>query len=537
MSSMLLDCRSVEDAARHTQLILADLAVTTDLAAVHRAQPTLISATLNAALPDEPPQPVSPVPSPDWSELPVPERVDESVVEPSDDGDDSEPGHEVDEGAVLASIARETWVFAEPRWKSRRLGYLRAGAVIVRDPEVATHQSCKGGWYAVRPRGFVCVGTTATTDLDHPVVKLSQRRPNLRDAPYPYVMSRYPTPPLYARLPTIKQQSRVEPSRRYLMRKHQRRQRNPDYVAPPEPDPIPELIASRQLVPGLGGIKRGKKTVSLGRARVRSGFALLASYDHEGRRFGLTPELTLVPLDRTRVVRAGPSMGVHLSDEFTLPIAIVRSQHATRFEMHEQTKALAAAGKLPWRSALGLTGKIRRRGGRDYYQARDGSYVRADRVVKIDRFKHAPRWAKQGKKWVDVSILRQALVAYDGTRPVFATLVSTGADGLQDHEDSHATIQGTFLIHTKHVSVTMDGDERGDEFDLHDVPYVQYFQEGYALHGAYWHDDFGTPRSHGCVNLAPKDAAWLFGWTDPQVPTGWHAALSLKKGTTVYVHP
>ena len=54
---------------------------------------------------------------------------------------------------------------------------------------------------------------------------------------------------------------------------------------------------------------------------------------------------------------------------------------------------------------------------------------------------------------------------------------------------------------------------------------------------AYWHDDFGTPRSHGCVNLAPNDAAWLFAWTKPDVPEAWHGALSLRKGTLVYIHP
>ena len=77
----------------------------------------------------------------------------------------------------------------------------------------------------------------------------------------------------------------------------------------------------------------------------------------------------------------------------------------------------------------------------------------------------------------------------------------------------------------------------GDEFDFRDVPFVQYFTEGYALHAAYWHDEFGTPQSHGCVNLSPNDAAWLFDWTDPQVPAAWHAALSLRKGTLVYIHP
>ncbi|HOU90770.1 MAG TPA: L,D-transpeptidase, partial [Polyangiaceae bacterium] len=139
--------------------------------------------------------------------------------------------------------------------------------------------------------------------------------------------------------------------------------------------------------------------------------------------------------------------------------------------------------------------------------------------------------------WLDVSILRQTLVAYEGSRPVYVTLVSTGIDGLGDPEQTHSTVRGQFLVHTKHVSVTMDGEEVGDEFDLRDVPWVQYFTAGYALHAAYWHDGFGTPRSHGCINLSPIDAAWLFEWTDPPVPERWHGALSSREGTLIHVHP
>ncbi|HVY45278.1 MAG TPA: L,D-transpeptidase, partial [Minicystis sp.] len=134
------------------------------------------------------------------------------------------------------------------------------------------------------------------------------------------------------------------------------------------------------------------------------------------------------------------------------------------------------------------------------------------------------------------SIEKQTLVAYEGARPVYVTLVSTGADGLGDPKTTHSTIQGVFRIHTKHVSVTMDDDAEGAAFDFRDVPFVQYFTEGFALHAAYWHDDFGTPRSHGCVNLSPKDAAWLFAWTDPAVPDAWHAALS-RHGTLVRTRP
>jgi hypothetical protein len=76
-------------------------------------------------------------------------------------------------------------------------------------------------------------------------------------------------------------------------------------------------------------------------------------------------------------------------------------------------------------------------------------------------------------------------------------------------------------------------------FALHDVPYIQYFASGYALHAAYWHDVFGTPRSHGCVNLSPIDAHRVFFWTDPPVPEGWHAVNSndeTGEGTTVIIH-
>src|SRR4029078_7502191 len=113
----------------------------------------------------------------------------------------------------------------------------------------------------------------------------------------------------------------------------------------------------------------------------------------------------------------------------------------------------------------------------------------------------------------------------DGERPVFATLVSSGEAGLDDDEKSPANHRGIFPIHTKHVSTPMSSDEVGEEFELRDVPYVQYFEQGYALHGAYWHDRFGTPKSHGCINLTPEDARRLFFFTEPALPEGWHSLM------------
>jgi lipoprotein-anchoring transpeptidase ErfK/SrfK len=128
------------------------------------------------------------------------------------------------------------------------------------------------------------------------------------------------------------------------------------------------------------------------------------------------------------------------------------------------------------------------------------------------------------------------LVAYVGQKPVYVTLVSTGRGGMGDPEKAQATVRGTFMVYAKHVSATMDGEEdKSDSYALLDVPFVQYFHKGYALHGTYWHDEFGRVRSHGCVNLAPIDAAWLFEWTDPQVPNDWHAVINKERGTVVLV--
>ena len=68
------------------------------------------------------------------------------------------------------------------------------------------------------------------------------------------------------------------------------------------------------------------------------------------------------------------------------------------------------------------------------------------------------------------------------------------------------------------------------------MPYVQYFQDGYALHAAYWHDVFGMPKSHGCINLSPEDARRIFFWTEPKVPEGWHGAAKALTGTVVFIH-
>ena len=440
------------------------------------------------------------------------------------------------DGPVLASTARETWVFAEPRWNSRKLGYLRAGAVVGRRAKPAGWSSCPDGWYRIEPKGYVCAGATATVDWNNPVVVASSKRPAKDGLPYVYAMGRFPPPPLYTRLPTRAEMQKAEPDLANALRKAATLAKDASFVAPPPADPLPVFLEKGAMLPPLANTFRGADSVTAGRARIRSGFALLGTYEHEGRKWGMTTDMTLLPLDRVRMVKPSAFHGVTLDAETTLPVVFARSKHTLKYSLNAGG-GLGHGEPVAHREAVAVTDVVRRFNGTLYFQAKDGTFLSSDQVVKVEKYHKAPAWATAGRKWIDVSILRQALVAYEGEKPVYVTLVSTGADGIGDPKKTHSTIQGAFLIHTKHTTVTMDGDSAGDEFDFRDVPFVQYFTEGFALHAAYWHDEFGTPRSHGCVNLAPIDAAWLFGWTDPVVPEGWHAALSLKRGTLVYTHP
>ena len=161
---------------------------------------------------------------------------------------------------------------------------------------------------------------------------------------------------------------------------------------------------------------------------------------------------------------------------------------------------------------------------------RDGS--------RLDPARRMPKWGKNGERWMDVNLTKQTVVLYEGEQAVYATLLSSGEAGLEDPQHTTATKRGIFRIHTKHLTATMSSDEVGETFELRDVPYVQYFdKEGYALHGAYWHDRFGTPKSHGCINLSPEDARRIFHFTEPRLPVGWHGVLLPLKGTVMFVHP
>ena len=434
-----------------------------------------------------------------------------------------EPGH----GAKVASIAMHTWIYVAPHDRSTKLGYLRAGAVVDRAEAPAGTEGCAGGWYRINPRGFVCVGKGASLALEHQVVEAAFRGPKRDEVlPYQYVTSRSPPPHLYFRLPSRKAQERTEGP---TLKSHIALGKDAEFAKMPL-DTVPKFLADgRDLPKPYGAEEKLHYSVHTGRAREASAFGLITSFAWTGRRFGLTTELDLIPLDRTTPARPSTFRGLVLDKEGTP--AIVIHQGAAKLRV-DSTGHLRDDGLAPFRSGWALTGNTKGA----LRETTDGAWIAADDLVIAERRDDPLGYAAEGKKWIDISIKKQLLVAYEGRRAVFATLVSSGRGGMGDPATTHATIRGTFHIRAKHVSGTMDGDPGVDSYDLRDVPYIQYFHEGYALHGAFWHDDFGKPRSHGCVNLAPADAQWLFGWTDPGVPGEWHGAVNPEGGTMVWTH-
>ncbi len=120
----------------------------------------------------------------------------------------------------------------------------------------------------------------------------------------------------------------------------------------------------------------------------------------------------------------------------------------------------------------------------------------------------APPEGVAGSRWIAVNLFEQTLAVYDNGQLVFATLVATGLDPF-------FTRPGAFQIYKRLESGVMSGAFEADKSDfyyLEDVPWTMYYDEARALHGAYWRTAFGFPQSHGCVNLSPGDAHWLFDW-------------------------
>jgi len=144
---------------------------------------------------------------------------------------------------------------------------------------------------------------------------------------------------------------------------------------------------------------------------------------------------------------------------------------------------------------------------RNWYMVGPDEWV-DERWVSLVYPNSTPPEGVENGRWIEINLYEQSVAVYEGHRLVYATLVSSGLPGWW-------TRPGLFQITEKLESTPMSGAlaaDRSDYYYLADVPWTMYFDESRALHGAYWHDDFGYRRSHGCANLSVGDAHWLYDW-------------------------
>jgi hypothetical protein len=479
-----------------------------------------------------------------------------------------------DAGPRIGSIGRTTWIYATSARKER-LGYLRPGTsarlLATPTPELGHDHDhdhdphskkrakaptpkgdCKSGrWYAVEPEGFVCGDETTTLDLTIPLYRaLAFAGPRPSAVPFGYAFST--RAPMYGKLPTPKEERRAERRLRPVSELFEVRRSTAGHedlavLDPPTPiDPVPDFLADGAAAPVPVGQQKGlvRKQIPYG-----SMLAFQQVFTFGGRTFLLTPDLTAVPADRMRIFHPSTFHGTPIDAAHPLPIGWFRREPRAKFRRAEAGALVATGATWAPRTFVGLTGATVDEGGVTYRETRDeGLFARDVDLSIVDATPATPKGVAPGEKWIDVGLAKGTLTLFEGTTAVYSTLMSPGAGGTTPSPDLRVdelvraalTPLGTYRIAVKHRAAQMTSEDKPDPdaFWIADVPHAQYFRAPFAIHAAYWHEDFGSPKSGGCVNLSPADAERVFDWTEPALPAAWTGVIARKSklGTVLVIH-
>ena len=233
--------------------------------------------------------------------------------------------------------------------------------------------------------------------------------------------------------------------------------------------------------------------------------------EYEGQQWYQINAEEYVPADALAFARPSRFQGVYLAEQPQYPFAWIN-----RWVQPSVTPqgALNAAIEGLNRYQLVTIFAEERRGDEIWYLVGPDQWVEQQNVARVDVDPPPPEIAP-GTKWIEVDLFEQTIAAYEGTRMVYATLISSG-------RIATATPSGLYRVYAKFRQGKMSNPDVPDGspawYYIEDVPWTMYFYGGYSIHAAFWHDAFGFLRSHGCVNLAPRDARWFFDWADPPIP-------------------
>jgi hypothetical protein len=391
---------------------------------------------------------------------------------------------------LLEVTAFEVELHAEPGGR-RVLGTARQGAVL--PGESVTGKGCAGGaWYRVNGGGHLC--TADGVAVKDAVANAPADAANPADAPEWSPSFDEPNPLLYARVI---------------------RAGAPRLTALSDDDKAEAIAAgasSRELGSLVSRSMHGDYFLALAR-----------KITHEGRAYYKTVAGRFVRAEDIELKPVPPMRGERLSGDEHGPLAFALDDTPVQCEAQG---ALKACGTMQKHARFPVVGTVEQ-GGVRYLRGPDGVLV-PETGVRVAEPIARPDGIPASAKWIHVHLASQTLTAYEGDTPVYVTLVSSGRDG-------YHTPAGVFNVDRKYLTKTMRGrDDVAGRYEVQEVPWTLFYDRNFAIHGAYWHNLFGRTKSHGCVNVPPVDARWLYYWSKVTLPEGWHSREKIR-GTYVYV--
>jgi len=492
------------------------------------SQPALRPAREPVAIAHEAPKPA---PAPYLA--PAAEPIEEPELAPIDGAEQAHADLALSDGALAARYPLHGvvfhalgQVFEKPDVNSFVIGLMRRGTTLRASEPIKTAMKghgCDGTWHELWTRGYVCKGRGFQLGRTPQTFSPSPAPAALYDTlPYPYAKNTAKVALQYFRLPSESEQRDAEAGFAAMQALLEA-----EAKTKPKPAPVPPEATEDEAATDPG---QGLPLPPLVRVAMAPGFYVsVDGVEQAGEReFARTVRGGYVETKTLAEVTLPKAAGGPIGEGERLPLGIVYRDGAKVSERDPISGQLVASGstlsrftRVPLRSGtpVDTVGSLLTRSG----QLVQGSKLR--RVEPVVR----PALVPKNARLIHVRLAEQTLVAYEGERPVYATLVSSGKEGFE-------TPAGLFRVHAKHISTTMDGlAGEGDEYSIEDVPWTLYYQGSFALHAAFWHDRFGNTRSHGCVNLSPADARWLFEWATPTLPGGFHSAMSTRENPGTYV--
>lgn len=461
----------------------------------------------------------------------------------------------IDARPRLGSKRFSTLIWEKPARGAERtpIGSVRVGtSVPLKSREPVPGDACStGSWLALDPYGFICTDDTTTLDLEDPWFRaLASLAPAPGAYPYRYAFST--GAPMYGRVPTEVEQAQAEMTgfgpRSTFATLGRWSEGHEDLIEkdparPIEPtDELPAIFAEHHAPPGSPWNTANPKVRVI---PAGSGFAYAKAFRAAGRTWLLTPDLFLIPADRAFPYRETHFHGVRLGEGIDLPLAFVRSDGEPKLARRAPGVFEPTGASFDAKAAVPLTGEEERVGKKRFVETKDALSTWIEVTPGVSTVARTPKLHKSiapDERWLEARLLSGTMVAYEGARPVYATLWSGGVGGapIKGHDLRHdaTTELGVFGFQWKEKIATMSPDKGAPTvFWFADVPNIQYVKAPLALHVAYWHDRFGHLMSAECLNVSPEDGAWLFDFTLPALPEGWNAVRgSRTTGPATRIH-